>query len=112
MKAYTVTDRHGACDYSIIVFAETREQARSIALSSEAFERYDLSYIDLWARRVPALDKYYRGLDEMDWDNADDRIAMVKEANFSCSYEYELTDCECEECPAKQWCDRYEYMMR
>ena len=51
------------------------------------------------------LDKYYRGLDEMDWDNDEDRIAMVKDGNFNCSYEFEPDDCET--CPAKQWCDRY-----
>lgn len=109
MKAYRVYDKDGVCDYTIIVFAENRNQARYIALHSEAFEWYDcLTYIDLIAKRIPALDKYYRGLDEMDWDNTEDRIAMVKEANFSCSDEYALDECGCEYCPAKQWCERYE----
>lgn len=108
MKAYKVTDRHGCCDYSTIIFAETREKARYIAQHSEVFEWYDYGYIDFWVRRIPNLDKYYRGLDEMDWDNPNDRVAMVKEANYYCSDEYELADCECESCPAKEWCDRYE----
>ena len=43
---------------------------------------------------------------EIDWDNEEDRIAMVKDGNFSCSYEFEPDDCET--CPARKWCDRYE----
>ena len=109
MKAYKVTDKQCACGYSTIIFAETREKARVIAMHSDTFEWYDdLGYTDFWVMRVPQLDKYYRGLDEMDWDNSEDRIAMVKEANFSCSDEYALDECGCENCPAKQWCDRYE----
>ena len=107
MKAYKVTDRLGCCGYSTIIFAETREKARVIAQHSDAFTWYNLDYIDFSVRRIPSLDKYYKGLDEMDWDNAEDRIAMVKDGNFTCSYEYVTEDLECKECPAKQWCIRY-----
>ena len=106
MKAYRVTDKYGTCECSTIIFAKTREQARAIAMCSETFEWYDYGYIDFWVRRIPDLDKYYRGVSEMDWDNPNDRVAMVKEANFYCSDEYELADCECESCPAKEWCER------
>ena len=41
----------------------------------------------------------------MDWYDDADRIALVKDGDFYCSYEY---GCEFEECPAHQWCDRYE----
>lgn len=108
MKAYKVTDKQCACGYSTIIFAETREKARAIALWSDAFDWFGLSYLDFWVKRVPALDKYYRGKSEMEWDDPDDRIAMVKEAGFICSYEYDPTELECKQCPAKQWCERYE----
>lgn len=107
MKAYKVTDRNGYLDYATIIFAETREQARVIAQHSDAFEWEEMNYTDFRVIRIPALDKYYKGLDEMDWENADDRIAMVRDGNFSCSDEYFGYE-DCEECPAKQWCDRYE----
>ena len=106
MKAYIITDLKGYADYSTVVFAETSGKAKAIAITTDAFNDYEFTEIS--ARRVPKLDKYYRGLDEMDWFDPNDRVALVRDANFSCSYEYELTDCECESCPAKQWCDRCE----
>ncbi len=105
MKAWRVTDREYVCDYSIIVFAETRNKAKVIAQHSDAFDDCDLRYVDFRVTRAPELDKYYRGNDEMDWFDKNDRIAMVKEAGFSCSPEcWEPEDCE--SCPARQWCDR------
>ena len=108
IKAYKVTDREDYCDFSMVIFAKTREQARVIAMRSDSFYWYDFGYTDFRVTRIPALDKYYRGVSEMDWDNAEDRIAMVKEARFVCSYEYEPADLECKQCPAKQWCLRYQ----
>ena len=104
MKAYIITDLQGYADYSTVVFAETSGKAKAIAIHTDAFEDYEFTEIS--ARRIPALDKYYRGLDEMDWEDSGDRIAMVKEAGFSCSPEYWEEE-DCENCPAKQWCDRY-----
>ena len=106
MKAYTISDKDGAVGYSIVVFAETRGKAIAIAQHSDEFGWYGMEYIDFRAKRIPALDKYYKGKSEMDWYNMEDRVAMVKDAGFTCSYEYEIYD-DCDECPAKQWCDRY-----
>lgn len=103
MKAYKVTDGR-YCDFATIVFAESRGKAKKIAQNTDCCEYTPFIYIR--ATRVPALDKYYRGISEMDWYEDNDRIAMVKEANFSCSYEYDALDCECDKCPANQWCDR------
>ena len=105
MKAYKISDLKGYCEYSTIVFAETSGKAKAIAITTDAFNDYEFTEIS--ARRVPKLDKYYRGLDEMDWFDPNDRVALVREANFSCSYEIDI-DLRCEDCPAKQWCDRYE----
>ena len=41
----------------------------------------------------------------MDWDNAGDRMAMVKLAGFRCSDE---CDCEGKSCPAYDFCGRAE----
>ena len=105
MKAYKITDRNGVYDYAIIVFAENRNKAKAIAVNTDSFE--DIEYKDIRAIRMPKLDKYYRGESEMDWYNAEDRIAMVKEAGFSCSLDYWEEE-DCLECPAWQWCDRCE----
>lgn len=104
MKAYIISDLKGYCEYSTIVFAESRGKAKVIAIHTDSFEDYEFTEIS--ARRVPKLDKHYRGLAEMDWEDSGDRIAMVKEAGFSCSPEYWKKDCK--RCSAKQWCDRYE----
>ena len=108
MKAWRVTDRGYVCDYSTIVFAETRNKAKVIAQHSETFDGCDLRYVDFRVTRAPELDKYYRGNDEMDWFDENDRIAMVKEAGFECSYDFEPDYLECESCPANRWCERSE----
>lgn len=103
MKAYTVKDNYDPL-FSTVVFAETAGKARAIAQHTDACE--DLDFIDIRAIRVPALDRFYRGKPEMDWYNAEDRIAMVRFADYECSSE--MDDPECESCPAKEWCGRYE----
>ena len=103
MKAYIIHDLKGYADYSTVVFAETSGKAKAIAITTDAFNDYEFTEIS--ARRVPALDKYYHGLDEMDWFDDADRIAMVKDGGFSCDPESWEEDCE--RCPAKQGCDRY-----
>lgn len=105
MKAYKISDLKGYCEYSTIVFAETSGKAKAIAITTDAFNDYEFTEIS--ARRVPKLDKYYRGLDEMDWFDDADRIALVRDGGYSCDPEYWEEE-DCEKCPAKQWCDRYE----
>ena len=109
MKAYIIQDLKGYADYSTVVFAETSGKAKAIAIKTDAFNDYEFTEIS--ARRVPALDKYYHGLDEMDWFDPDDRVALVKEANFFCSYEDDIEDLRCEDCPAKKWCERCEMQL-
>lgn len=103
MKAYIVSDRTDPL-FSTVVFAETAGKARAIARNTDACE--DLDFIDIRAVRAPSLDSCYKGKLEMDWYDDEDRIAMVKLADFECSSEY--YDPECEPCPAKEWCGRYE----
>lgn len=103
MKAWIVQESNvEACE---VVFAETRGKARTIALNTDTFEYSD--FIDLEVRRKPVIDKYYKdGKTRMNWDNQKDRLALVKECGFSC-----CDECFgefCEECLAKDYCDRYE----
>ena len=102
MKAYVVTDKN-ECVYSTVVFAETRGKAIALAQHTDACE--DLPFTQITAHRAPQLDKYYRGKYEMDWNDANDRIAMCKDAGFSCVSE--ISDPICAECPAKEYCYRY-----
>ena len=107
MKAYKVFDRKGYSPYSIIVFAETRGKAISSAIGTDEYPKYEWDYTQLKAVREPALDKYYRGRIFMDWDNMEDRVAMVKEAGYQCEDEYADID-DCKNCEAKEYCEEYE----
>ena len=93
MKAWIVRVPDEWC--STVVFAETRGKARSIAMHTDTCE--DCKFIDIEVRRIPHMDKYYRGLNE---------IALVKECGFRCSYEM-LGYIDCSDCPAKQYCNAY-----
>ena len=96
MKAYNVRDKNSF--YSTVVFAESSNKAKAIAMHTDACEA--VPYTDIRTKRMPMLDKYYRGLDEMDWYDDADRIALVKDGKFHC---FEVS--ECPSCPAKQYCE-------
>lgn len=99
MKAYTASDRNGDTGYSIVVFAETAGQAKAYARNSETFDSFE--FTEMRVNRCKALDSYYRGNREMDWLNDEDRVAMVRYANFECSCEVWHPECETGECPAQ-----------
>jgi len=101
MKAWRITSLH-YCEWATVVFAETRGKAKAVALTTDAFEESD--FTDISARRIPELDRYYRGKDEMDWDNMEDRIGMVMYAHMYCSDEMSPDELGCAKCPAEQWC--------
>lgn len=105
MKAYSVEDRYDPL-FSTVVFAETRGKAKVIAQHTDACE--DLDFIDIRAVRRPTLDKFYKGKSEMDWNDEEDRMSMVRYAGYECSCEIDNLDLECDSCSAKEWCDRYE----
>ena len=107
MKAYKVCDREGYSPCSIIVFAETRGKAISYAIGTDEYPKYEWDYTQLKAVREPALDKHYRGNTFMDWDNMEDRVAMVRDAGFCCDDDYADID-DCKNCDAKEYCEEYE----
>ena len=103
MKAWIVTqkDEFGA----LVIFAETRGKARSIAIRCDEFDSCEFCDIDV--RRVPDMDKYWKpGSVIMDWELPSDRIALVKECGFRCSLEYVDWE-DCRECCASAFCDLY-----
>lgn len=105
MKAYIVRDIESPEDYCTVVFGETRGKAIQAALATDACE--DAEWVNIRATRVPALDTYYRGLPEMDWNDDNDRIGMVRYAGMHCSTDLSTDECGCQKCPAKEFCDRY-----
>lgn len=103
MKAWLVKIKDEI--YATVVFAETRGKARSIAMSTDACQDADFCEIEVY--RQKSMDKYHtKGKTEMDWCNANDRIALVKECGFFCDDDYFDINA-CEDCPAKDYCDRY-----
>lgn len=102
MKAYTVSDRNGDEGITLVVFAETAGKAKAYAANSAEFDYYE--FTDMRAQRVPALDRFYRGRPQMDWMDDEDRVAMVRYAGFSCSYNVDHPDCD--GCPAYEWCEK------
>ena len=103
MKAWLVREKDEFC--AAVVFAETRGKAKSLARCTDACE--DADFLRIEVRRLPDIDKYYRGKRELDWFNPADRIVLVKECSFTC--EHDAFDFgECAVCSAKEYCDQYQ----
>ena len=107
MKAYVVNDREGYSLYSVIVFAESRGKAIASALGTDEFPYNDWEYTELRAVRKPEFDKNYKGRRYMDWDDPDDRLAMVKDGGYYCEEDFFDPD-ECAKCTGREYCSRYE----
>ena len=103
MKAWLVRE-NGEFE-AAVVFAETRGQAKTMALHTDACENSDFMSIEV--RRAKEADKYYKpGKRELDWFNTEDRIALVKDCGFTCISDARCAD-ECAACTAKDFCDDY-----
>lgn len=100
MKAYMVqTDWTEQCD---IVFAETANKAKSAALGRGICE--DVDYIDIHVKRLPEIDKFYKGVqyDEYFWRDLEVRKILIEKYGWYCLYPFHE---ECERC---QLCEEYE----
>ncbi len=104
MKAYCVRNRT-TCEYSFVVFAESPGKAKASVLHMDEFN--DDSFTDLEAWRKPELDRFYKGRRLMDWEDPEDRVAMVRYGNFVCTDEAKEFE-DCKECPAREWCSEAE----
>ena len=107
MKAYEVTDKEGYSEYSLVVFAESRGKAIYSAIGTDEFPKYEYDFTQLRARRISCLDNAYRGKWCMDWDDEEDRLAMVRDAGWYCGEDAFDPD-DCDRCVAKEYCTRYE----
>ena len=102
MKAWVVREKDKFC--ATVVFAETSGKAKFLALGTEPLENAEFCRLE--ARREPEMDKYYKdGKTLMDWLDPKDRVAMVKDANFTCEY---IEMSECETCQAREFCIEWE----
>lgn len=101
MKAYRAWDNQSWENYQTVVFAETAQAAKTVAMGTDTCE--DARYIDIRVRRFPEMDGHDRGRHEIDWYDPDDRIALVA-LGWAC----DETSWECDTCPAKDACIHWE----
>ena len=106
MKAYYVRELYDG--WSVVVFAETAGQAKVEAMRSEYLgDPFDISYTSMRAKRMPKLDKSYRGHTVMEWDlDMQDRVDLYELAGYRCDPDY-ITDYFCEECQLTDRCNEY-----
>ncbi len=106
MKAWIVFDKYEFDDAGMaVVFAETRGQAHALAKYTECCEFSDWNNISV--RRMPQMDPMYKPERfRMDWDDPEDRIALVRECGWHCHPDY-LNEDDCPNCPASEWCEYY-----
>lgn len=86
-----------------VVFAENRNKAKYLALSSPACENAE--YTDIEAYRLPIADSQYNGRTEMGWFDPDDRRFLVKECDFCCDPDYRDN---CDACSGKHYCSYWQ----
>ena len=100
MKAYKAWVDYG--EGSTVVFAETRNQAKVIALSCDCCE--DAKYTDIRVHRMNELDRLYKGKSEMDWYDGETRLLLVRDFGWSCIE----PSWECDSCNCKKYCSWHE----
>lgn len=76
------------------------------AMSMEEMVDLAFNWYEKWLNSE-VMDKYYvDGKTDMDWDNPQDRIALVKDCGFICGIDTFCPE-ECKQCPAKECCNEY-----
>ena len=100
MKAWLVKDPNEF--EAAIIFASTRNKARYLALNNPVCE--DCTYTTVWCRRIPIADRDVEEGSELDWENPEDRLFLVKDCGFACEY---VEPYECRKCSAKEYCGIY-----
>lgn len=100
MKAYKAWDAKSIENYSTVVFAETAQKAKAVAMTTDACE--DAEFIDIRVQRFPQMDDCDRGRSEIDWYDMEDRKALVA-LGWACLE----TSSECETCPCRPECSHW-----
>ena len=102
MKAYKLSSPY--TEYSEVVFAVTPSKAKALKGYFDEFE--NVEYIDMKAHRIAEFDKYYKnGKLFMDWNDPQDRLAMVVDGGFTCE---DVEWDECVTCLATDDCENYQ----
>lgn len=96
LKAYYAREKDSDC--ATIVFAQNATEAKQIAKVCDCCE--GARYIDIRVRRMPEADKLYKGFPEIEWYDAEIRVALVRDFGWQC---FEPS-WECDTCPAKPYC--------
>lgn len=102
IKAYRVKDSKSDEGYVTIVFAKSVNEAKTIALATDACS--EARYIDIRVKRLPDADRLYKGHNEIDWYDPKTRLILVRDFSWAC----EETCAMCFTCPAKPYCRWYE----
>ena len=100
MKAYKAWVDYG--EGSTIVFAETRNQAKVIAMGCDCCE--DAPYTDIRVHRMKELDHLYQGKTEINWYDDETRLLLVRDFGWACAE----TSWECDGCNCKKYCSWHE----
>lgn len=93
MKAYKVWDSKAEEFYCDVVFAESAKIARFLASGSGCCECAD--YIDVRAKRLPEVDKLYKGKIHGYWYDMELRKVLVEQYGWTC---IEPDYSECKQC--------------
>ena len=109
MKGYVVTE--DSSGFEMAVYAETASKAKykSYDYFREYFEETYWNFGDyvknVTVRRRSRLDEFYRGKSVMDWEDAEDRIVLVRELGWHCwSGDSDYEENGCPKCSARKWC--------
>lgn len=88
----------------VVVFADTRGKAKSYFMKRDTVGYFNFCKIK--PHRIKKLDYLDRPNGYvMDWCKDEDRLPMVRDADFYCS---EIDRDDCKECCAKEYCSDYE----
>ena len=96
MKTYKAWVDYG--EGSTIVFAETRNRAKVIAMGCDSCE--DAPYTDIRVKRMKELDHLYKGNSEMNWYDDETRLLFVRDFGWACIE----PSWECDSCNCKKYC--------
>ena len=80
MKAYQITEVYAESGCAFVVFAPNANKARSIG---QSLNDYDYRYIDIEAKRLPLLDGFYKGKEEIDYENSEVKRILVEEYGWA-----------------------------
>ncbi|MCM1296371.1 MAG: hypothetical protein NC311_12600 [Muribaculaceae bacterium] len=105
MKAYEARDGKGYHFGTTVIFASSAREAKALALQSKVLE--DVDFLDIRVCRLRAADKLYKGEREIDWNDDETRLVLVRDFGWQCEEQTE----NCLDCVAREWCAEWEAYM-